>query len=113
MNDFDERRAESRNIIDTYYSVEFSIKGLDTFYQFKLWDMSPKGMCLVINEDSKVLKYIKVGDVLNMKYHPVESNEEIIELKTEVRHISKDSEGRFKKHSIVGLAILEQQNNDS
>lgn len=109
MNTFDEKRAEPRSIIDKYYSVDFSVRDLETSYLFKIWNMSDKGMCLVIREDSKVLKHIKVGDVLNMKYHPVESVEGLIELKTEVRHVSKDSEGRFKNHFIVGLSILEQQ----
>ena len=31
-----ERRSEQRKITDLYYSVEFSIKGLDYLYQFKL-----------------------------------------------------------------------------
>ncbi len=105
----EERRQGNRDILDKYYSVEFTVKGLDSFYQFKIRDMSENGMCLLINEDSKILKFIKAGDVINMKYLPDESSEGgITQFKTEIIHITKGNQGRFKKHSLVGLYVIEK-----
>ena len=106
-NEFMEKRSEPRTVIDQYYSVEFSIGNEAFLYQFKIWDMSSKGMCLLIKEDSAVLKHLKVDDIINMKYHKIDSPKPGEYLKTKIRHITKDDEGRFKGHYKVGLLILE------
>jgi CRISPR/Cas system-associated endonuclease Cas1 len=102
----EERRSEPRKITDKYFSVEFPVKELSSVYQFKIWDLSTKGMCVLVREDSNVLQYLKVGDTLEMKYYPTESLSPVEYLKTEIKHISRDPQGRFKKHYLVGLAIL-------
>ncbi len=107
------RRSDPRTIIGKYYSVEFSLSDLEFIYQFKIWDMSTNGMCLLVKEDSKVLNHVKVGDVLDMKYYPTEVLSPIKSLKTEVKHITKDEQGRFKGHFMVGLSILDKQASDS
>ena len=106
-----EKRAEPRSIIDQYYSVEFSVKREAFVYQFKIWDLSSKGMCVLVQEDSGVLKYLKTGHILNMKYYAKDSSK-VTELKTEIKHITKDDTGKFKGHYLVGLSILEEQNSD-
>jgi hypothetical protein len=103
------RRSDPRTIIGKYYSVEFSLSDLEFIYQFKIWDMSTNGMCLLVKEDSKVLNHVKVGDVLDMKYYPTEVLSPVESLKTEVKHITKDAQGRFKGHFMVGLSILDKQ----
>ncbi len=104
--EFVEKRSEPREIIDKFYSVEFALKGTDFVYQFKIWNMSSKGMCVLIKEDSVVLKHLKLGDIVDMKYYSSDSLSPTEHLQTEIRHITKDDEGRFKGHFLVGLSIL-------
>jgi len=101
-----ERRSEPRSIIDQYYSVEFSIRDCPFTYQFKIWDISTKGVCVLVKEDSHLLNYIKVGDILNLKYYRTDSTKPVEFLKTEIRHITRDETGPFKNLYLVGLAIL-------
>jgi len=106
---FIEKRSESRSIIDRYHSVEFSIRHSAYAYQFKIWDMSPKGICVLVKEDSDLLNHLKVGDILSLKYYSTDSSKPTEYLKTEIRHITKDDTGRFKEVYSVGLSTLEDQ----
>jgi hypothetical protein len=101
-----ERRSEVRTLIDKYFSVEFSKKGLDSLYHFKIWNISAKGMCIVVREDSDIINHLSVGDILDMKYYPVEESSPAEYSKTEITHTTKDDDGRFKGHYLVGLSIL-------
>jgi len=109
-NGFIEKRSEPRSIIDEYYSVNLSIDEKPSVFQFLIWDMSLKGMCLLVKEDSDALTYLQVGQVFEMKYYKRDASKPAEFLKTEIRHISKDDEGRFKGHYLVGIAILENHN---
>ena len=62
-----------------------------------------------MKEDSDLLNHLKVGDILNLKYYTTDSSKPIEFLKTEIKHITKDEQGRFKGVYLVGLAILENQ----
>lgn len=89
-----------------YHSVEFSIKGIELPYQFKLWNTANMSMCVLVKEDSAILSCLKEGDTLDMKFYSGESGYPTNALKTTIRHISKD-EGRFRGHYLVALEILE------
>ena len=102
-----ERRAETRSASERYYSVEFTVKDLASAYQFKIWNISSQGMCILIKDDSKILPYINVGDVITMKYYLTESIGTTEDVRTEIKHITKDEQGRYKGHYLVGLAILQ------
>ena len=104
-----ERRSEPRSIIDRYYSVEFSLSGCSFVYQFKIWNISTKGICVLVKEDSDLLNYVKVGDVVKLRYYPTDASRPSELLKTEIKHITKDEQGRFKGVYLVGLSILENQ----
>jgi len=104
-----ERRSEPRTIMDQFYSVEFSIADIPSLYQFKIWDMSSRGMCLLVKEGSEILERIKVGDIVDMRYYTIEAAKPTEYKKTEIIHITKDTEGRFKGHYLVGISILESQ----
>ena len=106
-NDVAERRSVPRTTIDQYYSVDFSIGNESLLYQFKIWDLSPKGMCLLVKEDSYVLNHLKVGDIVNMKYYKADSSMPGDYMRTEIRYITKDEEGRFKGHWKVGISLPE------
>jgi hypothetical protein len=103
---FMERRSKPRSIIDQYHSVEFSISESAFAYQFKIWDISPKGICVLVMEDSGLLNRLKAGDILNLKYYTTNSSRPIEYLETEIRDIAKDENGRFKGLYLVGLSIL-------
>ncbi len=102
-----ERRSEPRKMIDKYFRVEFSKSGLTYFYNFKLRDISSKGMCILVKEDSDVLKSLKVGDILDMKYYTEEHSSQPQQFKTKIKYITKDHQERFKGHCLVGLSIIE------
>jgi len=53
-------RFESRTILDKYFSVQFSLNGMGPTYLFKLRDISLNGICILVKEDSAVLKHLKV-----------------------------------------------------
>jgi hypothetical protein len=102
-----ENRNETRQPPGKYYSVQFSIKELAYIYQFKIWNESPHGLCILVNQDSDILKHIAVGDRIEMKYYVSESVGTTEAFKTEIRHITKVESGRFKAHVFVGLLIME------
>lgn len=106
-NGIHENRAQPRDVPDKFYSVEFALEGMDSLYQFKIWNISTEGMCILVREDSAVLKHIHEGEILRMKYYASEPVRTIENLRTEVRHITRDDQGRFKGHFMVGLSILE------
>ncbi len=112
MSEHAERRSEARTTIDQYYSVEFLIPDAEFIYQFRIWNLSSEGLCVVVKENSDLLKHLSVGDVLNLRYHPVNLADPIVKLKTEIKHITKQEEGRFKGHALVGLFIQEKQTSD-
>lgn len=101
-----ERRSETRVIDDRYYSVQFTTKGLDAFYQFKLWNVSTKGMCILVKEGSQVLKHLKVDATIEMTYYLTDTQGSHEKLKTQIKHITKNESGRFQGHYMVGLSIL-------
>jgi hypothetical protein len=105
-----ERRCEPRFPASQYYSVEFSINGLNLSYQFKIWNMASQSMCVLVREDSEILPWIKVGDILDMRYYRGSSLSPSEDLKTEIRHITKDENGRFRGHYLVGLSIINEEN---
>lgn len=105
----DERRSEDRTVLDQYYSVQFVLNGAGPTYLFKLREISSSGLCILVKEDSAVLKYLKVGDTLTMEYKPPELTSPSKLLKTQIRHITKSKEGHFTGHYFVGLIIIETQ----
>lgn len=110
QNDFTEKRSETRNVIDRYYSVEFSVDNEAFLYQFKIWDMSQKGLCLIIKEGSAAMKHLNVGDIVKMKYYREDSSKAGNYSKTRIRHITKDESGKFAGHHVIGIEILESPN---
>jgi len=107
-----ERRYETRTVLNQYYSVEFRLRDIASTYQFKLRDISSKGMGILVHKGSEVLKYLKVGDTLDMKYLPPESAGLSQSLKTQIVHITQKDQDPFKGHFLMGLSIIEKQDLD-
>ena len=92
-----------------YHSVEFSINGLEFVYQFKLWNIESDSMHILIKEDSNIISKIEAGNSLYIKYYSDNVAYPVAQLKTEISHITKAEEGRFKGHYIVGLSVADNQ----
>jgi len=91
---------------DSLYSVEFSLRGLELSYQFKLWHASPNAMFVLAREDSSLLKWLQPGDILMLKYYTTDKYRPIRNCETEIKFINEGDQGRFKGHCCVGLEIL-------
>ncbi|MBU1344584.1 MAG: hypothetical protein KKE44_09815 [Proteobacteria bacterium] len=100
-------RGEDRKESLKSASVEFIPGDNEIAYHFKLKDFSSKGLGIIVRKDSKVLKCIKSGDILTMKYHPDEATANPVPQLTEIKHISEPEPGKHKDHMLVGLLILE------
>jgi len=100
-----ENRSEPRTILDQYRSVEFSLSKKDPIFQFRVRDISPSGMGILVNEGSKALQYLKVGQVLLMKYNPEDPDGSPEQMETEIKHITFIADGRYRGHYLVGLHI--------
>lgn len=101
---FAESKAESRTILDKYYSVQFSLSKMDPAYLFKLRNISDNGLCILVKQESPAFKQLNVGDILNMEYNPTESSGPTKLLKTQIT--SKNCYDCFKGHSLVELKVL-------
>ena len=108
-----EKRAEQREQVDQYHSVEVLVKDIGRVYQFKIWNLSAKGMCILVKDDSKVLEHLTVGEVVKMKYYQAEMVDPVKHFETEVKHITKEESGRFKGHHMIGLSIGNNTKTDS
>ena len=89
-----------------FHSAEFSIRGLELSYQFKIWNLSPVSMCVLVKEDSDILGRLRVGDTMVVRYYPCDSSSPCECQKTAIRHITRSDHGRFEGHYVVGLEIL-------
>ena len=89
-----------------YYSVEFSVEGVDFPYQFKIWENHPGAMSVLMKNDSIILHRLKVGDVLDMKYYSEDSIYPSDNIRNTIRYVSEKNQGRLRGHSLVGLQII-------
>jgi len=104
-NNLIENKSESGTILDEFYSVQFSLNGKGPSYIFKLRNTASNGSCILVKKDSSVFKQLKVGDILNMEYNPLELSDPSKSLKTQIT--AKNSNNRFTDHSFVELSIID------
>lgn len=95
---------------DQFYSVEFSIAGHYLPYQFKIWNLAPQSMYVLVKESSEILGCLKAGDIVRMKYYTTDSLCPTKDLDTKIEYITKEDHGRLKGHFLVGLMIIENRN---
>jgi hypothetical protein len=105
-NELLETSFEPRKQAGQYYSAEFSLYGLESPYQFRIWNSASTPMCILVKLGSAILPRLQVGDRLNVKYHPHDSYDPK-PLETLILHIIKNVQGRFKGYYWVGFKILE------
>ena len=101
-----EKKSESRSILDNFHSVQFSLDDREPVYLFKLRDIPLNGLCILVKEDSLVLKELKVGDILDMEYNAPGLPGSSKLLKTQIA--SKSCRNGFNGHSLIGLSIIDK-----
>jgi hypothetical protein len=102
-----EKRCEPRRPPETYTSAEFRMNTVKCLFQSRVWNFSSQGMCLLLKEDSSVLESLEIGKELEVKYYPADSSRPPETRKTRIAHITRESEGKFKNHFLIGLRIVE------
>ena len=107
LDNLAENRSDSRNILDKFFSVQFSLNERGPVYLFKLRDKSTNEPCILVKEDSHVSEQLEVGDILDMEYSSPRLSKPNTHLKTQI--ISKNSHNIFTGHYLVGLSIVEEQ----
>ena len=62
----------------------------------------------MVKEGSSILDHLKVDQVLKMKYWSESRSEPKGFLKGQIKYISKQDEGPFKRHYLIGLFIKDK-----
>lgn len=95
-----------------HFCLEIFIEHRMLIYQFPVWDIESTCMFILIKEDSDLLRWLRAGDQLDIKYYSNELMSPSKNMVTEIRNISKQEVGRFRGHYLVKLkAIREQDQN--
>jgi hypothetical protein len=106
---FQRENEYGKGPLDEYYSVELALEGLHYLHQFRIWSIQNGSLCVLVKESSEILGSLRVGDVMRMKYYTMDSLCPTRDLHTEIKHITKEEQGKFKGHYVVGLCILDNQ----
>ena len=91
-----------------YSSVEIAIGNAEPAYMFRIRNIPSSGVGILVKEGSAVLKHLKVGDELNLKYNPLEATDLPEYIKTEIRYITKYDQICPHRHYWVNFAVLEE-----
>ena len=100
-----ERRSTERAFPTGFHGAEIKLTGIP-LYQFKLKDISDNGVSLLVNENSAMIIHLEVGQCLKIKFHSDSHADLNGYFESEIKHITKIEEGRYKRHYLVGVQIL-------
>lgn len=103
--DLAEYRSIAETILDEFYSVQFFLNGKGIFYQFKIRNTPSNRPCILVKNDSPVIKELQVGDIWEMEYNNPESLDAGKLFRTQITSINAHS--CYKGHSIVELSIMD------
>mgnify|MGYP000193385422 FL=1 len=104
-----EKRSESRGAPKGFHGASIKLVGVP-LYQFKLRDTSENGASILVKEDSFMLNYLEVGQILNISFSSELESDHNGDFETEIVHITKMEEGRYNGHYLVGVRILNKKN---
>ncbi len=91
-------------------SVEVSFDGIECSHQFRIWNGEPCSMFVLVKHSSEIMNRFKVGEVVKMKYYTNDSGCPTKLMDTKIQQITKEEQGRFRGHYVVGLALAEAAN---
>ena len=90
-----------------FHDLEFSVNSLNLNYQCRIRCNGPSAIFVLVKENSIVLDELRVGDILNMRYHRRDATLSTEDLDTKIKYITKAEGGPYKGHYRVGLDILQ------
>lgn len=93
------------DLFEKYYSAEFRLDRSKILYQFKIRKSAAEPMFAVVKEGSIVLKSIKEGDIINMRFYSLDKSVPVRAEDTRIKYICKDSTVGFKDHYVVALDV--------
>jgi len=74
--------------------------------RLKVWHKSTTYLCLLVEENPSTLIELTEGETLILNYHGCDSSLPSERLRTTVRRIKRNEEGKLKGHYLVDLRIL-------
>ena len=101
-----ERSSEKKKSLDRFYHVEIDLGSPLPIYQFKVRNISGNIGCVLVKEESSILKKLKTGQKLKMKYWLGENLGATKIWNVQIMHITKQIHGSLKGHFVVGFSIL-------
>jgi hypothetical protein len=101
-----EKRSEKRKSIDRFYCVEIDIGSPLPIYQFKVRNISGHRACILVKEDSSILKSLEIGQKLKMNYWAGENLGTTKTWHVQIKHITKQIHGSLKGHFLVYFSII-------
>lgn len=108
VDDFIEKRREARRAKLRSHRVEIKLAG-HPLYQFKVTDVSTEGAGLLINANSRFLKVIAVGQIVDADFISPGGEKPAGLYQAEIRHITEVENGPYKGLKRVGILIMESQ----
>jgi hypothetical protein len=103
----EERRSEERRPADPLCRAIVRVSGIPV-YEFPLKDVSRKGTSFAVAEDSAILRHVKVGRILEIRYAYPDKPKSAVLYRSEVRHITRVDRGPLKGHYLVGVRIVSE-----
>lgn len=91
---------------EPYHSVEINVEGMKMPYQFRLWYEDISQMFFIVKENSGLLKKLKIGSTIPIKYYCNDPQKPIEQHATRIVDIVTDDNGRFKGHCMIQIAIV-------
>jgi len=107
-----EKRSSSRTDLYSYHCIEVQTLKMLFKYQFKIWDISSHGICLLVKSDSEFLNKVSVGEILDINYFPSDLSWPPDVHQTKIMHITRANHSKFKEHFLVGLKIANATSQD-
>lgn len=101
-----ENRYQHLRKADGHFRAEIQISRNELGYQFKLRDIDDRYGCFFISKNSAVLKNLKLGAVVDMKYWTSEKTRRVKYVSAQIKKITRKKQDPFKGHYKVGLSIL-------
>ncbi|PIE62449.1 MAG: hypothetical protein CSA25_05150 [Desulfobacter postgatei] len=108
-SEIEELRVQMRTAVADGASVEFTFPDSILVYQFLLRDWSDTGLGILVRQDSKILEHICEGQNVSVTLRREGIGVSLEVYRVEIRHISDPEQGRHPGHKIVGLSILEKE----
>ena len=101
----EERRSENRIEAKDYYRAEIRLVGVPV-YEVKIKDLSSKGACILVKDNSSLLHHLEIGQIVTVKFYLEDRSKPTEMFAAKIIHISEVENGRFKGHISAGLSIL-------